>query len=147
MDKLDDTWNNRDYPVLREAARGAERNAPEIGPDLHDIAEATGLSIEAVDTAARALEGAGLIQLGWSMGIGNATVEEISPEARRLVGLWPTPETALDRMVAALEAIAANTDDEDTRTRAWKALDAISGAGRSIGIAVASAAITGQIPT
>ena len=51
-------------------------------------------------------------------------------------------------MIAALEAIADNTDeDEDThRARARKALDALTGAGKHIGLAVATAYATGQIP-
>ena len=49
-------------------------------------------------------------------------------------------------MITALEAIADNTDDEDTRTRARKILDSLTGAGKTIGISVATAALTGQIP-
>ncbi len=31
-------------------------------------------------------------------------IKRISPDAQRLVGLWPTPESALDRMIASLQA-------------------------------------------
>lgn len=50
-------------------------------------------------------------------------------------------------MIAALEAIAENTDvDDDTRGRARKILEGVTGAGRQIGISVAAAVITGQLP-
>ena len=69
----------------------------------------------------------------------------ITERALYATGVWPTPETALDRMVAALEAIVENTDDDDTRSRARRVLDGLTGAGKQIGISVATAAITGQI--
>jgi hypothetical protein len=63
------------------------------------------------------------------------------------VGVWPSPESGLDRMIAALEAIANNIkEDEDTRGRARKALDALTGARKHIGLAMATAYATGQIP-
>ncbi|MDN4175619.1 hypothetical protein QWY28_21840 [Nocardioides sp. SOB77] len=57
-----------------------------------------------------------------------------------------TAETALDRMIAALEAIAADTDDEDTRTRARKVIDGLSSAARLICLSVATTMATGQLP-
>lgn len=83
----------------------------------------------------------------WVMPAHAGRVKRVSAEARQLVGLWPTPETALDRMIAALDAIAEHTDDEDTRTRARKVIDGLTGAGRQIGIAAATAVVTGHIPT
>ena len=71
---------------------------------------------------------------------------DVSGEALRQVGMWPTAETAFDRMITALQAIAVNTEDDDTRTRARKILDGLTCAGKSIGLSVATAAITGQIP-
>lgn len=50
-------------------------------------------------------------------------------------------------MIAALEAIAESTDeDEDTRTRARRVLDGMLAGGKTIGLGVATAAITGQLP-
>jgi hypothetical protein len=79
---------------------------------------------------------------------GGGFVSRVSGDARRLVGSWPTPETALDRMIEALEAIAANiATDEDTRSRARKLLDGFQSAGRDVASAAARAAITSHIPT
>jgi hypothetical protein len=62
-------------------------------------------------------------------------------------GAWPTPDGAADRIIAALEEIEANTDDEDTRSRVRKILDAAAGNGKQILVGVAAAAITGQLPS
>jgi hypothetical protein len=148
MDLLDDRWNDREFPVLREAARRFDRDPRLDMVPLWEISAETKIDVHETQAAARALEGAGLIEMLWAGGAaGSSLVKGISAEARVKVGLWPSPETALDRMVAALEAIAENSSDEDTRSRARKIIDAISGAGRDLGIAVASAAITGQIQT
>lgn len=148
MDTLDDQWDRRDFPVLREIVRNLD-TAPDIpGPSITELAAATGLTPTAARAAAHALDDAGLIRMAWVGGGGlQSQALKISAEARRLAGVWPTPETALDRMVTALEAIAASTSDEDTRTRARKLRDALTGAGRDLGMAAARAAITGQIPT
>lgn len=143
---LPDAWVSRDLPVLREAARIVDADANFAGARFHEVAEATGLHVDDVLLAARALESAGLVELRLVMPAKAGRFVRISAEARRDVGLWPSPETGLDRMIAALEAIAENTDDDDTRTRARKILDALTGAGKTIGLSVAAAAITGQIP-
>jgi hypothetical protein len=144
MEPLSDTWHSRDLPVLRELARICDERPG--GASSHDLSRATDLGIDQVGNALRALESGGYVTVTWvRQGIGRAT--GVSAEARRLVGLWPTPETALERMVAALEAIADNADDEDTRTRARKILEGLTGAGRQIGIGVATAVVTGQIPS
>lgn len=144
---LDDTWHWREFPVLREAVRGADED-PYLGIRFDAVAEATGLELMDVVRAAKALEDEGLIEAHRYIGPGASNrFVRVAGEARRRVGSWPTQETALDRIITALEAIAANTDeDDDTRTRARKILEGLAGTGRQIGIAVAGAAITGQIP-
>jgi hypothetical protein len=69
----------------------------------------------------------------------------VTADARRLAGLWPTPDTAADRIVIALELLVANAKTDEDRSRARKALEALGGAGRDPSVAVAAAAITGQV--
>jgi hypothetical protein len=144
-DLLDDVWHSRDLPVLREVCRTKEQQQRGF-VDLKPISESLGLSYEEVTAAALNLERAGLVELLGGFGSGLPHVKDVSEQALREVGLWPSPDTALDRMVAALQAIATNTDDEDTRTRARKILEGFAGAGRQIGVTVAAAALTGQLP-
>ena len=73
-------------------------------------------------------------------------IKDISERALRETRAWPTPESALDRMIDALEVIAASAEhDEDTRSWARKSIDVMRRASGQIGISVASAVITGQI--
>jgi DNA-binding Lrp family transcriptional regulator len=144
-DPLQDTWTSRDLPVLREAARLLDSATG--WARFSQLADATRLSLAEVEAAVSALESDGYITARRVWPREASRVGSLSAEARRQVGLWPTPESALDRMIAALEAIAANVDeDEDTRSRARKILDGLTGAGREVGIAVVGAAISGQIP-
>lgn len=142
---LDDTWNPRDFPVLREAARLLEVAEIGVGVRLDEIAAATGLDRDQTYRSVRALENAGLLELHGVMPAARSRVIRISADARRLVGLWPSPETALDRMLATLQEIEQNTDDADTRSRARKVLDSLTGAGRQLGIEVAAAVVTRQV--
>lgn len=142
---LPDLWHSCDLPVLREAARRlTSRHAP---IPLDEIEQALELTEKQVSQSARRLGTGEYVKI--SEGLGGVThFNGLSAKGLREVGNWPTPETALDRMIAALEAIAKNTDaPEDDRTRARKALDGLAEAGRHIGLSVAAAAITGQLPT
>lgn len=143
---LPDVWHDRDLPVLREVCRIKDRQRGAV--DLKPVAETLGLSSEQVTAAALNLERGGHVELMRGMGSTGVThVKDVTGQALREVGLWPSPDTALDRMIAALQSIAENADnDEDTRTRARKILDGFAGAGRDIGIAVAAAGLTGQLP-
>lgn len=142
---LPDTRHSRDLPVLRSIAAQLEGRSLYGYATISQVAEDLSLNDDDVQRAIRALEGEGLIRRHENPGLFGRVVG-MSGEARRLVGLWPTAETALDRMIAALEAIAENTEDDDTRSRARKILDGLTGASRTIGLSVATAAITGQIP-
>jgi hypothetical protein len=141
---LDDVWHTRDFPVLREVCRAKEQQHGVGFVDLHPISETLGIPYEQATAAALDLERGSYVEL---LQAGGSTihVKDVTDTALREVGLWPSPETALDRMIAALQDIAENTDDEDTRTRTRKILEAVTGAGRELGIAVAAAIIGGQL--
>jgi len=140
-----DTWNSRDLPVLRVAVQGVDAE-PVIGITFTEVAEHTGLSLDDVYRSAKAMESAGLVGLREVMGTGHSRINEVDGRARVIAGQWPSEETGFDRMIAALEAIAANSEDPDTRTRARKILEGFAGAGKTIGIGVTTAVITGQMP-
>ncbi len=70
---------------------------------------------------------------------------DVTQTALYAVGAWPTPETALDRMLAALDKIAQNTDDSGTRTNAQRTAAWLRSSA-TVGLTVASAMITGQLP-
>ena len=146
QEALPETWASREFPILREAARLIEANPPMVGGRAHEIAAATGLSDEQVTHGLRALEAEGLITVKWLMGAGAARVPEISGDARRILGTWPTPATALDRMIAALEQVAEHADDAGERSNARKFAAWLGSTSTTIGASVAAAVITGQLP-
>ncbi len=146
-DTVPETWHARELPVLRAIARQLERGPIRQPVQLADITAETGFSDEDVIRALDILGHADMIDVELNRMTLNARVLRISAEARRRVGQWPTGQTALDRIIAALEAIAANTDDTDTRTNARKFADWLRASGTTVGLSVASAAITGQMPS
>lgn len=112
---------------------------------IEEVATATGFDSEQVERAGRNLELGGYVTTHGGFG-GLLDFTGVTGRALRTVGLRPTPESLADRMIESLRAIEANTDDEDERTRTRKALEAFSGAGRSILVGVTTAYITGQLP-
>jgi hypothetical protein len=147
---VEDTWAGRDLLFLRELV-----DQLQLTPSTDITAQGVGTALSWDDRATLAAfqnlrRGGYLHEVAGAPRRGGDTAVDrpldVTEKALRAVGAWPTPETALDRIIAALEAIAENTDDEDTRTRARRILAGFAGAGRQIGIAVAGAAITGQLP-
>lgn len=145
---LPDTWHNRDLPVLREAVKRIDA-APRDKPTVHDFATALNIDEETTRRSLTALERDGLVTLIWEQRAAVRrrirSVADVSADAYRKAGAWPTPESGADRLIAALEHIAANTNDEDERTRAQKILDGFAGSGRQIAVGVATAIINGQV--
>lgn len=142
---LPGVWNDRDLPVLTSVVRRIDATGDNV--HLADVQGDTWLSEDDVVRAGTNLKRAGLVKVVDAAGFPVIRFVNFSDDALWIVGLWPTAETALDRMNAALQAIAENTEaDEDTRTRARKVLDGLTGGAKSIGLSVAAAAITGQLP-
>jgi hypothetical protein len=140
---LDDMWHSRDLPVLREAVRRLDP-WPSHPPSHKEMIEATGLSEAHVRAAATALQQARLVEVLHDGG-GSFTFWAITPEARRLTGVWPTPEIAADRLIAAIEAAIERTDDPAQKSRLRKIRDSFLAAGRDLTVSIAAAVITGQI--
>jgi hypothetical protein len=141
-----DRWNRVDLPVLRELAKAAESDTDTALVD--EIAERLQIRPRDVMRSYDTLKHTGFVDATFTHDAGGEFFGiQLSERALRATELWPTPDSALDRMIAAIEAIAANTgEDADTRTRAQKLLESLRGAGREIGISVVTAALTGQIP-
>jgi hypothetical protein len=140
--ELQDTWNARELPVLVEVARQFSHAG--TVPSTEAVMERTGLSTADVRLAVQALREAGNLQSPTNFG---RIFGGVTERACREVGLWPTPETALDRMVAALQHLATAGPTDDDRSRAREILERLTGASKTVAIGVATAAINGQMPT
>ena len=117
---LPDAWFTRDLPVLRAIARLVDE--PEHGgnPYLGQVVRASGLPKPEVQAAARALAEAGYVQVLTTYSGEIVRFTGISAEARRLAGLWPTPQGEWERLLEQLTARAENAPTEVERGR-WRA--------------------------
>jgi len=146
-DLLPDAWFPRDLPVLRAIARLVD--GPEHGGSpylLGAVVPASGLPKAEVIAAAKALAAAGYIEPLTNHAGDIVRITAISAEARRLAGLWPTPQGEWDRLLEQLTARAENAPTDVERER-WRAFaDAASAVGPHDGALLMSALIGGYVP-
>jgi hypothetical protein len=144
---LPDAWFTRDLPVLRAIARLVD--GPEHGGSpylLGAVVPASGLPKAEVISAAKALAAAGFIEPITNHAGDIVRITAISAEARRLAGLWPTPQGEWDRLLEQVEARAANAPVDVERQR-WRALaDAAIAVGPDAGALLMQSLIGGYVP-
>jgi hypothetical protein len=139
---LPDVWFTRDLPVLRAIARLIDEPTHGSAPYLGAVVPASGLPKPQVVAAANALAGAGYVETLTN----HVRVTGVSAEARRLVGLWPTPQGEWDRLLEQLATRAKNAPTEVERER-WQAFaDAAGAIGPDDGALLMSALIGGYVP-
>ncbi|MCZ2860203.1 hypothetical protein [Blastococcus sp. VKM Ac-2987] len=144
---LPDVWFTRDLPVLRAIARLVDSsehgNTPYL---LGAVVPASGLPKAEVVAAARALADTGYIEPLTNHAGDIVRITGISAEARRLTGLWPTPQSEWERLTEQLAARAANAPTDVERQR-WQAFaDAAAAVGEHDGALLMSALIGGYVP-
>ncbi|HEY9366999.1 hypothetical protein [Streptomyces sp.] len=143
---MENTWANRDLPVLDAMVKFLEDGVGSLYPELRDIAELTGLDVKEVGKAALALESDRLIELGKSAGgPGTWHVGSVSGDARRLVGQWPTAEQFVDEIAQRLQAAADEEPDEERRGRLRELATSAGDVARNVFVDVTSAVISRQM--
>jgi hypothetical protein len=146
-DPLPDAWFTRDLPVLRAIARLVDASEHGSAPYLLGaVVPASGLPKAEVIAGAKALASTGYIEALTNHAGDIVRVTAISAEARRLAGLWPTPQGEWERLLEQLTARAehAATDVERERWRAFA--DAATAVGPDDGALLMSALIGGYVP-
>jgi hypothetical protein len=143
---LPDAWFRRDLPVLRAIARLVDEPKYGGNPYLGQVVPASGLPKPDVAAAARALVSAGYVQVLTTYSGEIVRFTGISPEARRLAGLWPTPQGEWDRLLEQLSARAANAPTDVERERWRRLADAAAAVGPDDGALLMSALIGGYVP-
>ncbi|MGW2620342.1 hypothetical protein [Streptomyces sp. NPDC001500] len=143
---MQNTWADRDLPVLDAIVQYLDDAAGRSWPELSDIAESTGLDIAEVTKAALALESDHLIDLrkGFA-GPPSWHVQSVTGEARRMVGQWPTAEQFVDEVARRLLAAADAEPDEERRGRLRELASAAGGVARNVFVDVTAAVITRQM--
>jgi hypothetical protein len=144
---LPDVWFTRDLPVLRAIARLVDEpkhgGAPYL---LGSVVPASGLPKAEVIAAAKALVATGYAEALTNHAGDIVRITGISAEARRLAGLWPTPQGEWERLIEQLAARAENAPTEVERQR-WRAFaDAAAAVGPHDGALLMSALIGGYVP-
>lgn len=143
------TWEGRDLPVLRafvelwEESGGQAVMAEQIGAR-------TGFGWSAVQTSLLALlaEEPTLIRDydgGAEPGSYVLVVDQPTGEARRRLGLWPTPESLADRLVIALAQAAEREPNEERRGLLKRTAEWLGSAGRDVAVDVTAAVISRQV--
>ena len=146
-DLLPDVWFTRDLPVLRAVARLVDSSEHGSSPYLLGaVVPASGLPKAEVVAAAKALAAAGYIEPLTNHAGDIVRITAISAEARRLTGLWPTPQSEWERLVEQLAARAEQAPTDMERAR-WRAMaDAATALGPDDGALLMSALIGGYVP-
>lgn len=143
-DMTDDTWTNRDLPVLKAAVDLYDRTGSY--PMAYQLGAACGFDEDTVQRALRALYREPFFEEGMNTASGKILgVGPPTGAALRVAGQWPSPEIQLERLIAAFEAVAADESrPEDERSRAKKiglwltgalsqvAIGALGGAGSNL---------------
>jgi hypothetical protein len=144
---LPDAWFTRDLPVLRAIARLVDSSEHGNSPYLLGaVVPASGLPKAQVIAAAQALASAGYIEPLTNHNGDIVRITAISAEARRLAGLWPTPQGEWERLLEQLTARAQNAPTAVERDR-WQAFgDAARAVGEHDGALLMSALIGGYVP-
>lgn len=106
---MDDTWTNRDLPVLRAAVEIYDRTGSFVQP--HEIVDASAFDHATVQRALRALCREPYFESEETDFDGIAAVGPPTGAALRVAGQWPSPENQLERLIDALQAAA----DDDSR--------------------------------
>ena len=146
---LDPTWHELELPILRYIVALFDSEHPrvsvaDISMDIPLGPGPNGLDLRKLEPALRRLERDGLITMFWADNrytVDESKVVDFDSRAYSLTGRWPSPETAADRLIEVLEQIAANTNDDDTRTRAEKIKELLTGSGQQLAVTVAAALI------
>jgi hypothetical protein len=143
---LPDQWYNRDFLVLREVARALSADPMNSRVDAANVAATLGLDERTVAAIGGTLKAAGYvdgIEVAEVPGLIVFTI--ITPEGRRQVGLWPSPEAAADRLMAALEEAIERAPEGEQKTRLQQVRDGLAKAGRDVIVGIASGVITGGL--
>lgn len=145
---MEDTWAGRDLPVLDATVSMLEDS---YMVTVSDIAGRTGLQLPEVARALEALDPTYVDFRKTETG-GDPRfwyVLKATPEARRQVGQWPTPQSLIARLAEGLSAAAEQERDPDRKSLLTHTAGLLGDSLRDVAIRVAAAIVgpAGQQPT
>jgi predicted transcriptional regulator len=138
---VDYTWGPREMPVLDAVVTLLEQS---YMVTVSDIAERTGLELAEVARSLDALDPTYVDFRKTETG-GDPRfwyVLKVTPEARQVVGQWPTAETLIDQLAKAFRDAADEEDDPERHYQLRQAAALLESGIRDVAIRIATA-ITG----
>ncbi len=128
------TWASRELPILRVALRRLDGGEDFVG--LTVLSEDTGLDVDATRIGLRALADAYYLEVRWVAPVEMSLFTAATKRARRELGTWPTADSLVDQLVAALRADAEAEHEPERRSRVRTAADVLAGMARDIAVSV-----------
>jgi hypothetical protein len=146
---VEDTWARRDLPILLAAYRRVESGErPPVAGQFEELRQELGLSVPDFERGLAALADADppyievQVAGGWSdEKAGGGWVDGVSERARRELGGWPSADTLVDQLAAALRQAADEESEPERKGRLREAADVVGGMARDVAVAVISARI------
>jgi DNA-binding MarR family transcriptional regulator len=139
---MEDTWTSRDLPVLEAIVRLLDQGAYMV--TVRELAGDTGLDPASIDRAITALEGQYVVEYEQFATAGDPNswrVRQVTAEARRAVGQWPSPEGLVDALAEAFGSAAEQEPDSEKKSRLRQVGSFLSGTGRDVATEVVSKVI------
>jgi hypothetical protein len=125
---MPDTWSTRALPFLRSAVARFETYG-DAGSE--EIQTDTGLGSRELRETAFRLRDEGYLDVQFQGG-GAFNVRGVTERGLVEVGAWPSPESLVDRLLAALEAQAETADTPEERSRIRSTLSVLTSLGRDV---------------
>ena len=137
----DQTWTTCELPILRAAL--ARADAGEIYVDLRELQAELDMEAQQMYVALRALSDADYIEVAFQ-GRSNTTyvsghISQVREKARRELGSWPSADSIVDQLVAALDSAADQEPESVRKGKLRNAADLLGGMARDIAVATIAA--------
>jgi hypothetical protein len=148
MSHVESTWATRDPPILVAAYRRVEAREPQSVGQLEEMRQELGLSVGELEAGLEALESADppyietVIAGGWTKDkAGGGFITGVSERTRRELGAWPSADTFVEQLAAALSRAADEEPEPERKSRLREAAEVLGGMAREIAVNVISAKI------
>lgn len=130
LQRLPDTWDHRDYPVLVEVAKHFDASIQPLA--TYQVAEATGLPIKDVESAGRALARRGYVEIIGDFSADVTDFRSITGKTYVATGLHPSEADTAAALIAALREAADRTSDAEQKNRFHKLIEAATSVGTDV---------------
>jgi hypothetical protein len=144
------TWATRELPILRAALRRLDEGADYAEIDL--VRLETGIHPQQLRAGLRALATADPPYIefreasGWKDDYAAGEINRVSERARREVGSWPSPESLVSELAAALAQAAEREEEPERKRRLTAAADAIGTFARDVAVGVFTQKLGQYVP-